>query len=209
MRAGFILYLGLAACAQGVSETPDSVRDRLATETTELAITTASSTGSITAQRRSDDGWVAGAVDLAVQSGLLVATADTHGSIAIEHLGVVLGPISIPKSVLGYEAQLTNIHLQAEKPVGVVTTWSGANEAHATAQVELELSWSLTIDGKTSPLGAPKVPAVPIEFVFTGDGATVSAEAHALSTGMFWNWADLVKLEDLQLSLAAATPETR
>jgi hypothetical protein len=204
MRAGTIFFLAFAACTNHVTE-PDSVRDRLESETTELAITTADSTGSITAQRRTGDGWVAGAVDLTVQSGQLVATADSHGSILIQHLEVALGPIEIPKSVLGYEAQLTNIHLQASKPAGVVTTWTGDDEAHATAQVELELSWSLTIDGKTSPLGAPKVPAVPIEFVFTGDVTAVRVAAHALSTGMFWSWADLVKLEDLKLSLNAAT----
>jgi len=204
MLARAFIFLALAACAHGTSD-PDSVRGRLESDTTELSVSTGSSAGSLTAQRRTSDGWVAGEVALTVNSGQLVASADARGQIAIQHLEVELGPISIPKSVLGYEAQLTGIHLQADRPAGVVTTWTDDDEAHATAQLELALTWSLTIDGKTSPLGAPKMPAVPVELAFTGDGEAVHAEARVLSTGMFWSWADLVKLEDLHLSLAATT----
>jgi hypothetical protein len=206
MRAGSILFLAFAACTNNPADAPpDNVRDRLSSDETALVITTAESTGSITAQRRGSDGWVAGAVPLTVEKGELAATADSRGAISIERLAIDLGPITIPKSVFGYEAQLTSVHLQARRPVGVVTTWTGDDEARATAQVDLDLTWALTIAGKTSPLGAPKMPPVPIEFVFMGDGSDVRVEARALSKGMFWSWADLVKLEDLSLSLAATT----
>lgn len=206
MRAGTFSFLALAACTSNAAA-PESVRERLESSATELAITTGDSAGSITAQRRGAAGWVAGTVDLTVESGRLVTSADARGSIAIERLSLDLGPIRIPRSVLGYEAQLTSVHLEAMRPAGVVTSWSGDDEARTTAEVELELTWSLTIDGETSPLGAPRLPAVPLELVLTGDGSAVRAEVNAAAAGMFWSWADLLKLEDLTLSLAAATAE--
>jgi hypothetical protein len=205
MRPETFLFLALAACANAPAGTPASVRDRLETDETQLLIATGDSSGSITAQRRSSEGWVAGTVALAVKNGELVVGADARGSITIDHLAVDLGPIEIPRTVLGYDARLTDVHLEARKPAGVVTKWTGDDEARATAEVELQLSWSLTVDGKTTPLGAPRLPAVPIELDFTGDGASVRVEARAAATGMFWSWADLVKLEDLNLVPAAAT----
>ena len=204
MRAGILLSLAFAACTSTSTGTPDSVRERLETGETQLVVT-ADSTGSITARRRTSGGWVAGSVELTVRAGELVATVDARGSIEIERLAVDLGPIEIPKTVLGYAAQLTDVHLESKRPVGVTTSWTGDDEARALAPVELVLTWSLTIDGKTSPLGAPSLPPVPVELVLTGDGAAVHAEARVVSAGTFWSWADLVKLEDLSLVLAAAT----
>lgn len=205
MRVGTLLFLALAACAQTSADAPETVRERLESSETKLLITTAESAGSITAQRRGSGGWVAGKVELTVNAGELVARADARGGIRIERLSVDVGPIAIPQSVLGYEALLTDVHLSAERPAGVVTQWTGDDGARATAELELELSWSLTIDGETSPLGAPKLPPVPLELLVTGDGAAVQAEVRLASTGMFWSWADLVKLEDLSLVLSAAT----
>lgn len=212
MRAGTELVLVFAAfaiAASACTATPTgpaaSVRERLETAETPLAITTLESAGSITAQRRSSGTWVAGYVDLTVEHGDLVVTADDRGAITLERLSVDLGPIEIPKSVLGYAAQLTGVHVESKRPVRVMTTWTGDDDASATAPVDLELTWSLTIDGQTSPLGAPHLPAVPIELLLSGNGENVHAEARVLSPGIVWSWADLVKLEDLSLILAATT----
>lgn len=204
MRAGILLGLSLAACTNTSTRPPDSVRERLESDATELVVT-ADSTGSITAQRRGGDGWISGSVDLTVRAGEILASADANGKLELQRLSVDLGPIEIPKSVLGYAAQLTDVHLESKRPVVVATSWSGDDEARATVPVELSLSWSLTIDGKTSPLGAPNLPPVPVELVLTGDGADIRAEAHAVAPGTFWTWADLVKLENLSLTLAATT----
>jgi hypothetical protein len=205
MRSGLLLFLAFSsACADGVVE-PATVRDRLESAETQLIIATAESTGSITALRRSAGAWVAGTVNITMKRGELVTRADARGAISIDRLAVDLEPIAIPKSVFGYEAQLTEVHLQAERPVGVVTQWTGDDRARATAQVELALSWSLSINGKSSPLGGLKLPPVPVELVLTGDGASVHAEVRVTSKGMFWSWADLVRLEDLSLTLAATT----
>lgn len=204
MRHGLLLSLALAACTSTSTDTPDSVRDRLESDSTELVVT-ADSTGSITAQRRASGGWVAGTMDLAVKAGELAATVDARGAIKVERFAVDLGPIDLPESALGYPAQLTDVHLVSARPVVVPASWSGGDRGQGTAQIELELSWSLTHHGKTSPLGAPKLPALPVELVLAGSGADVRAEARIAAAGTFWSWADLLKLEDLHLELTAIT----
>jgi hypothetical protein len=213
MRAGTVLVAlvvvvaAFAACTATPSGPAASVRERLEAAETPLAIEMSESAGSITAQRRSAGQWIAGFVELTVEHGDLAVTADDTGRITLQRLAVDLGPIEIPESVLGYAAQLTNVHVESKRPVGVKTTWTGDDDATATAPVDLELTWSLTIDGHTSPLGAPDLPEVPIELLLSGNGEVVHAEARVLSPGIVWSWAELVKLEDLSLILAAATVE--
>ena len=215
MRAGTLFVLVLAAavttttaCTTAPAGPAGSVRERLETaDSTELAVATEASAGSITAKRRSAGQWVAGFVELIVERGDLVVTADERGAITLERLAVDLGPIEIPESVLGYPAQLTDVHVEAKQPVRVMTSWTGNDEALATAPVDLALTWSLTIDGRSSPLGAPVLTDVPIELALTGNGRIIHAEARVLSPGIVWSWADLVKLEDLSLILAATTLE--
>jgi len=200
------LLLAFAACTNNSSSSPpDTVRDRLETGQTQLVVTAAESGGSITARRRSGEGWVTGSVELTVKSGELAIHAGPHGAIAIDRIAIDLGPIAVPESVFGHDAQLTDVHLEAQPPTGVVTAWTGDDEARATMQAELALAWSLTIEGKTSPLGAPRLPAVPLEIGLTGDGSAVRAGVRARAPGAFWSWADLVKLEDLNLFLTATT----
>ncbi|MEO7092145.1 MAG: hypothetical protein ABI175_02765, partial [Polyangiales bacterium] len=78
------------------------------------------------------------------------------------------------------------------------------DEVHLQANLDLALSWELTLDGTPAPLGSPKLPLVPVEIVLTGDGEHVSAELHAHAPGELWSWAGLVKLSELQLVLDAS-----
>lgn len=205
MRTGVFLVLIVTACAQATDEPPATVRERLSIEAAELVVTPAASGGSITAQRRTTSGWEAATVALTVRNGELVATANDRGAIIIERVALDLGPIEIPRSVLGFPAQLTDVHLASKRPVEIRTAWTGDDDATAAAAIELELTWSLTVDGQSTPLGAPALPPMPVSLQLHGDGATIRADAHALAAGVVWSWADLVKLEDLDLTLAAAT----
>lgn len=182
------------------------MREHLETEDARLLIAPATSAGSITAERRAHDGWHAGLVDLSIETGELVVGADGDGVITLEKLGVWLGPIEIPPSVFGNEAQLTRVRLELPRPQRLVVTWTGDDEARIATELELELSWALTVDGSTTSLGAPDLPPLPLDLVLTGNGARVHAEVRAQSPGELWSWADLVRLEDLSLILDAATP---
>jgi hypothetical protein len=195
----------LGACVDP-AETPLTVRDRLASGEAQLVALTAESGGSITARRRTSDGWASGTATLSVSHGELTLVAGKRGSLSIDHLALDLGPVELPSSLLGYEAQLTDIRLRSGRPTASATVWTGDDLARTTAQLPLELTWSLTIRGEPSPLGAPRLPPVPIELVLTGDADSLRAELSARSPGLLWSWADLLKLEDLTLFVTASTP---
>jgi hypothetical protein len=208
MRFVLVSFL-VTACSADVaapSDPPASVRERLEREATSLAVIAPESAGAVTAQRRANGGWSAGLVDLRIESGELIASAADDGAITVEHLAIAVGPIDIPESVLGYGAQLTDIEVSLVAPTRLVTTWDGNDAGTAFADLDLALAWSLVNHGSTSPLGSPNLPPVPVELVVTGNGELVRAELRVRAPGELWSWADLIKLEDLTLIVAAATP---
>jgi hypothetical protein len=207
MRAGVSLLVLLAACKPEPAtgpEAPATVRDRLAAPT-QLVVSASQSHGSIVASRYSSGAWRSQEVPLAVDMGDLTATADRNGVLTVSSLELAIAPIEIPSTVLGHAATLTQLRLGLVAPVSLPATWSDDDQAHAAASLELQLSWSLTVDGTALPLGAPKLPPIPVTVDVSGDGGFVMAQADANAPGDLWNWADLVKLSNLSLSLDAST----
>lgn len=212
MRSGILIFLVSSAftpaCTDSATEPPDSVRDQLTSSAVQLIVARDERAGSITAQRRAARGWIEGSVELTVRGGELVAAADARGAIRIERFAIDLGTIELPESLLGYAARLTRVRLETEPLTGIATMWRSDDEVRAMAPVQLELSWSLTIEGETSPLGAPSLLPVPVELRITGDGTAIHAQARARASGEIWSWADLLKLKDLDLSLTASATAT-
>jgi hypothetical protein len=203
MRCLSLLVL-LTACGASMpsGEPPASVRDRLALEPTALSFTDPASGGAVTAARKTSDGWTTGTVELAVRDGDLVVSATPNGDLTLESLAVAFEPIDVPASVLGYEVQLTDVRFDLAEPQRLITTWDSADAGHATAELALALSWSLTNHGTTSPLGSPELPRIPAELVLTGTGDVVHGELRVSAPGELWQWADLLAFDDLALTLA-------
>lgn len=199
------LVLIFAACNPETAAPagPETVRERLAAPT-QLAVSTTQSQGSIIASKRTSDGWSSQQVALTVEAGHLTATADKTGAVTLASLELAFAPVEIPSSVLGHEAQLTQLRLALAAPVALQATWSDDDDAHVAASLQLGLSWALTVDGTALPLGAPTLPPIPVTIDLSGDGAVVMAATQANLPGDLWTWADLVKLSDLALSLDAA-----
>jgi hypothetical protein len=207
MRAELLLLI-FTACTDSMSspvEPPTSLKDELATPT-RLLVTTAS-TGGITAQRWSSDGWVMGHVDLAITDGELVATLDTSDHLVVTKLDIGFATISIPSSVIGTPTQLTNVRLSLDgKPVAATTTtWADADDASAAMPFDATLSWSLETGGTTTPLGSQSIPNLGATLTLAGDGASATSTVVIAAMGDVWTWAGLVKLSDLSLTLDAST----
>jgi hypothetical protein len=170
--------------------------------------TASESAGTITVQRRLGGGaWEAGLVDLAIDQGEIVASADpVTGEITIERLSFQLEDIAIPASVFNREASLSKVRAELMAPVQVETAWSSDDAAHLTASLDLSFSWALTVNGSTAELGAPDLPPVQLQIDVTGNGSTVHVDVDAGASGELWSWAGLVKLEDLRLVLSGVTP---
>jgi hypothetical protein len=185
---------------------PGSMRDRLEAET-RLLVASGDSAGAVTAQLRIGAGWDSGLVDLKPAGGELVASAVRGGALQLTALTLELETIAIPASVIGHDAELSRPVLRLTAPASVAATWTGEDQAEAEAALPLELSWTLSVDGVGLPLGAPSLPPLPVKLQLSGDGARVTAEIRVHVAGELWSWADLIKLSDLDLVLAAGTPE--
>lgn len=194
----------LVACTAGPDDGPGegitSMRARLASEP-HLFVGQGARGGSITALRRTDAGWASQRVPLTVSAGELVATAGGSGGVRLSGLALALEPVTIPSTVLGHPAVLTNLRLRLVAPTEVACTWSGDDHARAAAPLELELSWWLEVDGIRLPLGAPRLPPLPVALELSGDGAGIEAALHLAPAGELWSWADLVKLTDFELDV--------
>lgn len=180
------------------------MRERLMAET-HLFVAAQDSAGTITAQRRLTTGWAEGLVKLQIEGGELVANTDGDGNLVINALEIAFQAVTIPPSVLGREARLTDLHLRLTAPTHAMSTWDGDADARAIAPLDLELSWSLAFDDTQLPLGMPRLPLLPANLHFAGDGVRIAAEIRVHAPGELWNWADLVKLSDLELALGAQT----
>lgn len=154
---------------------------------TEWTIAAPDSAGTIVAAHRVSGGWSDQSTVLAITGGHIIAS-DADSSV-IEELALSVGPIEVPPTVLGYPVQFTDIELTLEQP----TTLSPRGE------VQLALTWSLTNHGVTSPLGAPKLPPFPAEVIFDNNAARLTLAL----PGEVWQWADLVRLSDLELAIVA------
>lgn len=197
------LLLGCSTSPLG-NPAPVTVRERLATPT-RLLVAAGASTGVITVGHHGDDGtWQTSRVTLPIESGAVTATLDEGGRVVVTDFSLGLAPLALPGQV---DTQLTHVHLALSATTTAATTWRDDDTAVATASVPLALSWELTVDGASSPLGDQAFPAVPLGLALDGDGATVAGTVTIAAPGTVWSWASLVELDDLSLTLAASTTD--
>lgn len=205
----WVVALGASGCAAGLGDPtgqpgPASVRERLHSET-RMILSTTDSGGTITAARKTDVDWESATVPLVVNNGEVSATTNPSGEITILRFGMGFEPITIPSTVIGKQAELTKLHVQIDSPVDALASWDDDDNVTLRTRMQLTLSWSLTVDGSPVPLGAPTLPLIPVQLKLSGDGVSVSTDGRMLVKGELWNWADIVKLDDLNLVVAADT----
>jgi hypothetical protein len=197
-----IALVSLVACTSStLTEVPDgTVRQRLEAPT-RVVLAPNQSTGSVEAQRWAGDGWHAGTAPLQLTSGELEVSTDPDGHIVVSDFSVGFAPIALP---LG-GAALSQVRLELVPPAIANTAWLGDDEATARVLLDLELAWSLTVDGNSAPLGDQHLPPISVALVFDGSGTAVDTSMALAAPGTFWSWAGLLELADLRLSLAGST----
>lgn len=206
MRLPLVLTLLLSACSAdlaGAPVTAASVHERL-DERTALHIDTAEAVGTIMVERKITGGWEPTLVDLAIENGELIVSSDASDAVTIEGLQLSFAPFDVPPGIFGGDrAQLTDVRVELVGRQRVPAVWTSDNDAHLTAKLDLTLSWTLLLDDTPAPLGAPRLPQVPVEIALTGDGQHVSAGLRVDAPGEVWDWAGLLRLSALQLTLDA------
>ncbi len=208
MRTLLALSLFTAACttnAPAGSESFDSVRERLADAPTQLFISSAESTGTVTARRWTQGGWIEGDHTLTIDSGAFEASVDASGKLSLEAFEVAVAPIELPEEVFKKPAQLSDVKIKLAEPVTGAATWSSDNEATVRLQLELDLEWAITVNGGRTPLGEQHLPPVDVDFTLSGDGDVVGATISLAATGELWDWAGLLEMTRLELAMSAST----
>jgi hypothetical protein len=201
----------LAACAASpapTTESPSSVHARLTAEPTSLFVPTTLDAGVLAAEHYTTAGWQSGSAAISIASGEVVIGLDDDANVVASTFDLSFAPIDVPESVFGSPAQLTNVRLQLPAPATAAIAWSDADDATATVPLVLSLSWSLSVNGGTLPLGAQTLPSIPLDVALGGDGDTVSASLALHGSGELWQWADLLKLTELELAATADTAAT-
>ena len=210
MRTLLALALFTAACttnAPAGSDSFDSVRERLADGSTRLVIGGVESTGMVTARRWTPGGWVEGDTALTVENGELAAHVDQSGKLTISAFEVAVAPIEIPEEVFKKPASLSDVKVKLLEATSGAATWTNDNEASARLSLKLDLEWAISVNGGKTPLGEQHLPAVDVDVTVSGDGDYIGATLSLAATGELWNWAGLLEMTKLELSLGAETTD--
>jgi hypothetical protein len=205
--ASFLVAGAVAGCASSTPEgQPEyaSMKARLA-EPTRLYIGPGESTGAITAERYTHDGWVSGTTPLTIAHGEIDGVVGPGGQLALSQFEVDVDSIAIPDSVFGKPAELRDVRVKLAVPAFADVVWTDDNNAEATLTLALDLEWTIAINNTSTQLGTQHLPPVVVHAQLSGDGQTVTATASLDAQGTLWNWADLLKLTELKLDLSATT----
>lgn len=207
MRKLLALTLFATACTNvPVNENSyDSVRQRLTETPTSLYVHDETSSGSITARRRVGDGWDNGTTGLKIERGYVRAALDANGELAIQRLELDLAPIQL--GLFEKPAELKDVHVRLSKPVQSAVVWGSDDEATSIVAMPFEFDWSIKFADATEPypLATQMLAPSSVAFVLGGDGDHVTARIDIDASGELWNWADILQMTDISMSLDAET----
>jgi hypothetical protein len=185
----------------------DSVRDRLSDGPTRLVVGADGSSGELTARRRTSDGWVEGVTPITIASGDFSAKVNDKGALTLDKLVLQFAPIDIPEEVFHKPAQLHDVKLTLTSAATADAQWASADDATATMTLALDFDWTILINGSKTPLGTQHLPPVMADVALTGAGDHVDASLSLRASGELWNWAGLLEMTELELSLTAGTAD--
>jgi hypothetical protein len=209
MRYLFALTLLATACADvprnGFSY--DSVRDRMSDVPLSLYVRDEVSFGAVTTQRRAHDGWLGGPTKLTVERGYVRAALDDNGQLSIQQLEIEIAPLTLD-GMFDRPARMHDMRLRLTALSHGDVEWKSEDEASATLPMMFDFGGAIAFDSdEPFPLATQHLPRATVEVVLTGSGEHVAASLGVEPPGALWNWADLVQLTELSLSVNAETAD--
>jgi hypothetical protein len=208
MRGFLALTLFATACT---SNSPaggpsyDSVRERLGDGPTRMFIGTDGSSGTVTARRWTQGGWIEGVTPVTIESGELSAKADARGALTVDKFEVNLAPIAIPEEVFKKPASLHDVRVMLTKPATAQAEWTSDDDVTMQITLDLDFDWAILVNGSKTPLATQHLPPITIDVMVTGGGDHVDASVGLHAQGELWNWAGLLEMTSMDLALAGAT----
>jgi hypothetical protein len=205
MRYLLLLATLTTACADlSSTETGyDSVHQRLSNSPTWVYVRDEASIGAIAARRRGTDGWIAGATTLSIEHGHVRTSLDGSGRLSIDQLEIALAPISLD-GVFQKPATLHGVTLRLAARTDADAAWESRDDATASLEMKLDFDWALSFDGaEPYPLATQHLAPTMVDLVLAGNGDHVDAHLAIDASGVLWNWADIVQITEIALSVSA------
>lgn len=208
MRWLLVLALFATACTGVPGSGPhyESVRERLSEAPASFYVRADASSGTVTARRRGQSGWIDGTTTLAIEHGYVRAEIVDDDQLEIQQLEIAVAPIPLD-GVFERPAHLQDVRLRLVEPVRADVAWTSVDAATATLVMAFDFDWRLGFDGEVFPLATQHLPPVNVDVILDGDGEHVGARLELEAKGELWNWADLVQINELSLSIAAETTD--
>lgn len=208
MRKLLTLVLFTSACTNVPvnANSYDSVRERLTTVPTSLYVHDEASTGSISARQRLGDGWRTAQAPLVIERGYVRTSMDDSGQLTIHRLELDLAPIQL--GLFERPAELQDVHVRLTKPVYANVAWTSDDDATASLAMPFEFDWSVKFQGdEPYPLATQQLMPTSVAVVLGGSGDHVTAQIDVAASGELWNWADILEMTDIAVSLDAETAD--
>ena len=185
---------------------PGEGMERLAEPTTfTIADAAAGSGARLVAVALGDE--VTEAVELSVAGGTITLSRDEDGRVRFHDLEMSTADVLVAPSVVPPDGlTLTDLTMELAAPSVVQSGSTGADQIDASAELSIDVQWSVVLSHGTVGLAPIRLPALTTEITVEAS-ASGELEAHLTAShpGAFWNWAEIFELRDLELDLVAAT----
>jgi hypothetical protein len=181
------------------------LRERLAAPTTfAVADQTGGSRASLMAVALSD-GQTA-AVELSVVGGLMTLSLDAQDRVVFHELLVDTEDVMVSAAVVPPEGlMLTDLTVELAEPASVqLGSWSD-DQVAAGAELAVDVKWAVEVDHGVVDLAPIRLTELAFDVsVQIDESGRVAARMSASQPGVFWSWAGIFELHDLDIDLVAA-----
>jgi hypothetical protein len=181
------------------------LRERLAAPTAfVVADQPGGSRASLTAVALSD-GQTA-AVELSVVGGLVTLSLDSQDRVVFHELLVDTDDVMVSPAVVPPEGLLlTDLTVELAGPASVqLGSWSD-DQVAAGAELAVDVKWAVEVDHGVVDLAPIRLTDLAFDIsVESDESGRLAARLSASQPGVFWSWAGIFELHDLEIDLVAA-----
>jgi hypothetical protein len=144
-------------------------------------------------------------VDLAVAGGILTLSLDDRERVGFHELLIAADDVMVSPSVVPPDGLiLTDLTARLAEPVLSPSGSHGDDHLAARVELSIDLEWAVEVEHGVVHLAPIRLPSLGFDVAVQTDASGgLSAHLSAARRGIFWSWADIFELRDLEMTLLA------
>ncbi|HKE13283.1 MAG TPA: hypothetical protein VKB80_00335, partial [Kofleriaceae bacterium] len=185
----------------GDSPAEGDLRDQLA-RATPFTIADGAGGSSAHVKAVAVSGGETAAVDLAIAGGIVTLSLDEQDRIRFHDLLVDSDDVTVSPTVVPPDGLvLTDLTMELAEPVSVqVGSTADGDEIAAGAELSINVKWAVEVDHGVVDLAPIRLPDLAFDLSLEADASgRLAAHLTASHPGLFWSWAGIFELHDLEL----------